>query len=324
MKLGFEAIKGITRGAASFLFENDTVVPRRFTDNQIKYFDTLKGFPVRARCSAGLRFDLVSDTDFIKIEMAYGDFYSSRNVTLDIFVDGAMVHTDDITPDGIYLAHFEKKGKKRITVFFPYTVEVKIRSLELSDGAVLEPYCKYTKNALFLGDSITQGCYTTFSANTLANILARNYDWNTVNQGVSGFWFSGEWFDSAFDFAPDIIFAAYGTNDWSLCKDIEKFKASVHSFYSEATKRYAGVPVVTLLPIWRADMNNERPYTFHEIRGTIAEIANTYPNVHVIDAFSFVPHLPEFFGDGNIHPNDLGFFAYADGVSDELRRLGLI
>ena len=324
MFLDFDTIKSITRGAAGFICENGLVIPRRYTEAQIAYFDTLKGFPVRARCSAGLRFDLISDTDSLKIEMEYGEFYSSRKVTLDIFVDGAMVHSDEINAEGVYKAEFAKKGKKRITVWFPYTVEVKIKAVELSDGALLEPYTAYSKNALFLGDSITQGCYTTFSANTLANILAREYDWNAVNQGVSGFWFSGEWFDEALSFAPDIIFAAYGTNDWSLCKDIEKFKASVHSFYSEVTKRYAGVPVVTLLPIWRADMGNERPYTFHGIRGTIADIASTYPNVHIIDAFPFVPHLPEFFGDGNIHPNDLGFFAYADGVSDELRRLGLI
>ncbi len=324
MKLTYEQIKSITRGAASFLTEGDMIIPRRYTEAQIAYFDTLKGFPVRARCSAGLRFDLVTDSDTLDIELAFGEFYSSRNVTLDIFVDGTMVHTDDIAGREEYCARFEKKGKKRVTVWFPYTVEVKIKSVELSDGATLEPYCDYTKNVLFFGDSITQGCYTTFSANTLANILARNYNWNTVNQGVSGFWFSGEWFDDAFDFAPEMIFAAYGTNDWSLCKDIEKFKASVHSFFAEVTRRYSGVPVVTLLPIWRKDMNNERPYTFHEIRGTIEAIAKEYPNVYVVDAFPFVPHLPEFFGDGNIHPNDLGFFAYADGTSDELRRLGLI
>ena len=35
---------------------------------------------------------------------------------------------------------------------------------------------------------------------------------------------------------------------------------------------------------------------------------------------SFVPHLPDFFSDGYLHPNDLGFGCYAKALLSDLKK----
>ena len=42
------------------------------------------------------------------------------------------------------------------------------------------------------------------------------------------------------------------------------------------------------------------------------------PNVTVVSGYNLVPHLPEFFSDGRLHPNDLGFGVLSQSLHREL------
>ena len=95
----------------------------------------------------------------------------------------------------------------------------------------------------------------------------------------------------------------------------------MHGFFSSLRRIYPDVPVVALLPIWRAK-NVKMPCSKAEIAEITRTIAESY-GAHVVDAYGFVPHLPDFFGDGSLHPNDLGFASYADGVANAITSLGL-
>lgn len=45
------------------------------------------------------------------------------------------------------------------------------------------------------------------------------------------------------------------------------------------------------------------------------------PNVTVLDGFTLVPHLPEYFLD-NLHPNCLGMELYGRNLVDFIRKAG--
>lgn len=326
MKLTYEQIGSIARGTIGYDTADGKLRLRRFTDKQIGFYTNGYKFADRMFNCAGMTFDFYTDSDFLRLTFSYAMKCSTYPVKMDVYEDGAMISSFDIdsragVADTCEVS-FEKTGKKHVTVYLPYLCDLLFHSIELSCGALLEPYTDYSKNVLILGDSITQGLYANFSSLSYASILTRSFSWNALNQAVSGFWFSGKWLDEALPFAPELITVAYGTNDWNRGEGREKYSASVHEFFTALRKIYPDVPVVTLLPIWRGE-NDERPCTKAEIAEITKTIAESYPNVHVVDAYPFVPHLPDFFGDGRLHPNDLGFASYADGVASALIELGL-
>ena len=69
-----------------------------------------------------------------------------------------------------------------------------------------------------------------------------------------------------------------------------------------------------MLPIYRLDAGEKHPEVkipFMEFREQIKEILRGYESVTVIDTIDFVPHFPEFYDDGYLHPNDMGYMEYA-------------
>ena len=77
-----------------------------------------------------------------------------------------------------------------------------------------------------------------------------------------------------------------------------------------------------ILPIWRADAKSgKQKYegSLDEACEFIAETASKY-GFHIIDARPFLPQCPEFFWDGRLHPNDLGFADYAKGLIAEIEK----
>ena len=78
---------------------------------------------------------------------------------------------------------------------------------------------------------------------------------------------------------------------------------------------YPGVPVFVLLPIWRQIEEELRDgITLQQGRELLSGWAEGRENVFVIDCHRFVPFLAEYFYDGVLHPNDMGYLYYAQAV----------
>ncbi len=325
MKLSFEQIGSIAGGTIGYDVIDGKLRLRRFTDKQIGFYTNGHKFADRMFNCAGMTLDFYTDASTMRLTFSYAMKSSTYGVKMDVYVDGTMVDYFDVDsrPNVTeeYEVDFKKRGKKRVTVYLPYICDILFHSVELSDGASVEPYTDYTKNVLILGDSITHGWYANFSSLSYASIITRRFGWNALNQAVSGFWFSGEWLDADLPFSPELITVAYGTNDWYMGEGRERYSARVHEFYTALRKIYPATPIVALLPIWRGE-KDEKPCTKEEIAAITREIAESY-GAHVVDAYPFVPHLPDFFGEGRLHPNDLGFASYADGVANAIIKLGL-
>lgn len=327
MKLTYEQIKDITRGAL-YTFEDERGTHfRRFNKTQELYISNVSNFAIKVLNTAGVRFDFYTDSDYIAFEYTCGLRATSRNVAIDTYVDGALVHNEDIIPEGIergsYRADFEKKGKKRVTVYLAHLTEMVITELSLSDGASIEPYTDYTKKVLMCGDSITQGHHTEYASLSYANRLAQNFGWDMLNQAVAGYWFDAKWVDGSIDFKPELITVAFGTNDWYIDDGIEAFERESRAFFKKLTGEFPGVPVAAILPVWRVNIDTPKSVTLRELSQKLSAVAAEFGDVHVIDAFGFVPHLPEFFADDGVHPNALGHAEYARGVACALIELGL-
>jgi lysophospholipase L1-like esterase len=197
----------------------------------------------------------------------------------------------------------------RVTVYFPNLAALHLRDLKLPADAA--PYLRQ-KNYLALGDSITQGYDATHPNQTYVNLLADAWDARVVNQAIGGDVFCPDNLDPALDFAPDVITVAYGTNDWTL-QVLQSGAAG--EYLDKLTGLYPGVPVFVLLPLWREVENELRGgITLQQGRELLAGWAENRENVFIIDCHHFVPFLPEYFYDGVLHPNDMGYLYYARAV----------
>lgn len=325
MKLTYEEIGRIAKGTVGYEATDGGLRFCRFTDRQIAFYTNGHKFADRMFNAAGMSFDFYTDSEYVELTFSYGLKSSTYPVKTDLYVDGTLVCCFDVDARAgvvdVFKADLGNAKKKHVRIYLPYLCDPIFHSFELSDGAYFEPYDDYSKNVLILGDSITHGWYSSFPSLCYSSAVARRFGWNTLNQAVSGFWFSGGWLDPELPFSPELITVAYGTNDWYMSEGREKYSAKVRAFFDDLRKIYPDTPVVTFLPIWRGE-KLEKACSKEEIKEITSEIAASF-GAHVIDAYPFVPHLPDFFGEGRLHPNDLGFESYTDGVTKALTGLGL-
>jgi len=202
----------------------------------------------------------------------------------------------------------------------PWSVDLRICSLELDDGATLVPYT-YSRKMLVFGDSITHGYDAKGPSKAYSSLIADFLDADAVNKGIGGEVFRPELCKMAENFTPDVISVAYGTNDWSQT-DKETFDKNSEEFYMTLSKLYPAAKIISLAPIYRVDFQKPTkvgPFTY--IADKFHELEKKIPNMTVIECFDFLPHTPDVFEDLKIHPNNEGFTYYANGVIEGLKKI---
>ena len=94
----------------------------------------------------------------------------------------------------------------------------------------------------------------------------------------------------------------------------------VEEYYETLTGIYGETPILCISPLWRGDLPEQMPILIR-VCENVKEIAGRYPNVTVVDGFTLVPHLPEYFLD-NLHPNGLGAETYGRNLVEAIRKIG--
>lgn len=298
-----------------------SILTHRFSDAQESSHIGVGAFSSRCHTSAGVRLDFVSDTSFVGIAYRYGERTSRRFMSFDLYADGVMEYSKYsdcfwLTESDAFMYTFPEKKRRRITVWFPFSVQILISHIELSDGAEVTPYQGYTGKLLAYGDSITEGYDAHRVSGCYVHALCRHFDWDVINQGIGGHYCNADCLDPQLPYKPDIVTAAYGTNDWGHFKTAEEYRTETARFFDRLANIHSGIPVYVLLPIWRRDsLSRVTPSgKFYEARAEFAAIAASHKGFTVIDTDTFVPHDPFYFDDQNLHPNDAGFAYYTQGL----------
>ena len=318
MKLTFDQLAAITRGADHTLVQDDRFVMRRCTDAQTAVYARTKS-DWKCRSSVGIRFDFVTDSQTICFDYTVRGIFSVGWVSIELYADGVMVDVDYHETyvsfnDYSFSYRFADRATRRITIYLPYMVDVQLHGFTLDDGASLEPYTAYAGKMLCFGDSITHGYHARYSSCTYPAIVARYFNFDFNNQGNAGYIFDAATIDPELNFSPDLITVAFGTNDWGRARSREQFISWAETYFDRLHEAYPNIPVVAVLPSWRVDSWRGRPAgTFEEARALLADIIREH-GCQIADGGAAVPHLPEFFGDLRLHPNDMGFAFYAQEV----------
>lgn len=333
MKLNFEQIKSITTGAVHIEEENNGIAFFRFTKEQSElYRITNENFYNRVFATAGVRFMFKTDSKSLRLSAVVERKTSRCYFSFDVFANEKSVgymdnfsgvelpenYTETELPMGEFTKEFDLgEGEKTVCVYFPWSVIPWIRSVEIDDGAYINPV-KRAKKLLAFGDSITQGYDALRSSGRYVSILADKLSAEELNKGIGGEIFFPALAEIADDISPDYVTVAYGTNDWSKTTE-EDFKVRCRKFYKTLSEKYPDAKIFAITPIWRKDNQNKTEFgAFENVEKDIREAVSDLSNVTLIGGLDLVPHDEKFYADLRLHPNDAGFVHYAENLYKKL------
>lgn len=317
MILNEQQIKSITRGAVNVRREADGAFHfYRFTDRQMDWYEGYnKGFWVKTKATSGINFDFYTDSARFAFDFDIFNGSSRNFYYFDVYVDGVLVSHLGESPMWIKHGTVEQKlpaGEHRVTVWFPNLACATVTRAELDDGASLRP-AGGDKKMICWGDSISQGYDAVFPSLAYTNVLARHFDAYMINQAIGGEKFVPGLLDAEWDFKPDIITVAYGTNDWSG-RTREEFFAGADGFLEGLAAQYPDAKIFIITPLWRGDRDKVTRFgSFDEACKYIADKAAACGH-NVVNGYDLTPHWFEFYSDLRLHPNDMGYTEYAKNL----------
>jgi len=317
----------IARGAVEVVESDGEWTFHRFAPRQaLAYREAgIEDFYRKTFATAGVRLAFRTDAASVAFDyrFAYG---SSRSFGFfDICVDGAMVaHVGLEKDDGErHVAEAELgPGEKNVEIYLPWSRQAFISELRLG-GATFATPLRRRRMMICFGDSITQGYDAFYPSLTYTEAIGRFLDADLVNKAIGGDRFFPALLAEPDAFRPDFVTVAYGTNDWRHSEEAD-FRARANAFYARLAAMYPSARIFAITPLWRADPASASP-SGKDIRSmdqVVRDACAGLANVTVIPGYNLVPHLPEFFSDGYLHPNDIGFGVYAQGLQRRLETLG--
>lgn len=324
MKLTLEQITPLVCGAVRVAEDERGFHFYRFTEKQTASYLRVSpnDFYKKAFATAGVRLAIRTDSRKLSFDFKTSYGSSREYAFFDVYVNGAFKKhfgcEGNIMMDGSAVIPLPA-GEKDVEIYFPWSRDAVLSNVELDDGATVATF-RRPKTMISFGDSITHGYDAINPSLSYASQLARLLDAEQINKGIGGDIFFPELLDERDPVDPDYITVAYGTNDWSKCPR-ETFEKNCREFYTRLSALYPNAKIFAITPIWRGDWNRKvcgygAPVT--EINPAITEICKDLPNVTVVNPYDFVPHRKEFFADAYLHPNDIGFCLYAEGLYKEI------
>lgn len=292
-------------------------LPRRFTPKQIQYYEG-KGQAQgqRAHCMAGvtMEFLLAGGRFSFSFELLQ---HSRDYFGFDIYEDGVFAqHIDypNIIRKG-EISYYTEKEEVWITVYLPYTAELVLSDIK---GKLREKE-PVSFRYLALGDSITEGMLSRSPSVTFPNLLARTLNAYLLNQGVGGYVFDENVIDREMEFRPDIITAAYGTNDLKRVEKIETIAENAACFMKCLAEQYPAAKIYIITPFWRTDLKEGDPLLDkeHEIRRILFDLSGEF-GFRCLDGRSLMPHETRYLEDEKLHPNAQGFRMMANALEGQI------
>ena len=315
MKLTFEKIKEITVGAVEMWKEADGLHFGKCTKEQVdEWKKESEELYNNALATTGVRLEFYTDSTFMRIELSSAGKY-------EVKVDGVFKEQfnlpQDIEKKEIALNLGERGKEKHVLFTLPsHRNAGVIASVEIDDGAYVKPH-KFDRKILFVGDSITQGYNSTYDLCSYAYQISDYFNADSVIQGIGGAFFAPKTVLPT-GYNPDIVFIAFGTNEFALLKTLGELEKNAREYIEKIQALYKGAKFFFISPVWRMDENQpQKMGTFKECCDCLKKLAGDL-GVEVVDGDKMLPKIPAFMAD-HVHPNDLGFSMYALNLLKELK-----
>lgn len=327
---GLQEMKKVVYGGQVLEEENGGFSFVRVTKKQYDYFESEENVRFRNRmmCTAGVCLDFYTDAQSVSFDYEVYGMADRDIVQLDICQNGVLTG-GVIEKPGIHtagkLCHVIDRDTyrwNRITIWLPYMSRIILKNVQLSRGAAFRSLAEGTpdgafagsirKKLLCYGDSITQGYDALHPSQSYAVRLARYFDMELWNAGLSGYIFDEKLLDRELPFSPDIVTVAFGTNDWNWAERKEQALDNAERYFDKVKKMYDGCRILYISPLWRGDIGV--PARAGEFRAFCADLLRAAKDrgLETVDGYLAAPHREEAMADGILHPNDGGMACYSE------------
>ena len=315
MKLTFEQIKAVTVGSVNTVQIEEGIRFYKCTQKQIEAWKQKSAtLGERAAGTTGVRLDFHTNSQKLSFKAVGGRKFevhiNGLVVGLYRLESGDVVSLDLCDPIG------RKLDEYRITIVLPsHDAGGAIEYVELDDGAFVCPH-KFDRKFLFIGDSITQGWASSLDSYSYAYRVSAFFNAESVIQGIGGAYYNEESFDTI-DFDPEVVFVAYGTNDFGHYKTYDEFRFHCEAHLALIAEAYKDKKIFVLSPIWRDKREGRAMGSFDGCIDIVKKGAEKY-GLNYVDGLKLVPPMTSLFQDEYLHPNDNGFSIYAENLIKEL------
>ena len=316
MRLTNEQLKTIYHGALWYQETKDGYLQAfQYTKEQNEYFEKVSDFWFE-RCTASTAKTLEFVTTATACSFEYKLIWTGSPDSVELWIDNQAT-------DLRYIKEMEKEGvlsfelpegpeAKQVTIYLPADATMVIRNFEIN--GTYEIVTKKEK-VLWMGDSITQGFGPLRSGHTYVSVANRLLNYEVLNQGIGGYVYDKNVLMQMYDYKPDKIIISMGTNQFGT-----ESMEGIEEYYRLLKEIYGDTPVLCILPLWRDDVPDGLP-TLIKFCNNLKKIAGQYDNVTIVDGFTLVPHLPEYFLD-KLHPNCLGCEVYGRNLVLDIEKAG--
>lgn len=323
MTLSNEELKKIYFGAYNFAdVEGGWLRAFQHTQEQVAWFKQRMDFYYdRSMASTSKTFEFTTDADSVSFD--YKVIWKGSPDSFELYTEGLLnqiFYIKDLMDTGTLTfdlsAHREGiygDKKKKVVIYLPADATVLVKNFTIN--GTYEPAKKDAK-VLWLGDSITQGYGPLRSSQTYVSVANRLLNWDIINQGIGGYVYDRGSLLEMSGYKPEKLVIALGTNQYG---DLDM--KMVKEYYPRLFELYGkDIPTLVITPLWRGDNMAGVP-TLVKFCDNLKEILAEYPNIKVVDGFTLVPHLGEYYLD-NLHPNCLGCEVYGRNLVEKIRELG--
>ncbi len=274
-------------------------------------------------CTAGIRISFRSRAKSFRMVLAYDEpldsscYFGETDVRIN---DGPFktFRADLVNPENKERLHDftcelgDPSEERKIEIYLPNQIPARLVSFELDSDILPEPV-KYnpSHNILFVGDSITQG-YFTSPADCYAARYADADKAEFTNVSVGGATLSPQKAIAAMAYPWTELVMAFGTNDLNWRK-LEDFKNDAIEFLTTVTKREnTTITVIAPIPIIESGKNEERQNKLILFRTALKEVCEQFPGVRFANGAELVDAIPDNFAPDGVHPFPKGMKQYAD------------
>ncbi len=322
MILTEQELSSAFHGATRVLSENGRVYPCRFTEKQSAYYaEKSEEYYHKSFAAASVTLEFVTDASIIEFDYLFQRIAGRLYCGVDLYVDDIMTgHHEDAFKNYSQMetvGHAEfalPHGTHRITLYLPNLVIAKLSNFTLTGAEIFEPVPERDRKFFLIGDSITQGYDALYPSMSYANRLARFMDAEVINNAIGGEKFDGNILTDDITYDPELVLVAYGTNAWNGAPSLAALLESAEGFFKRIREVFPKAQFAYISPIWRKDRDRiMKAGDFDTCRAKLIALAEQYGFYH-IDGLKLVPHLPAFYWDGYLHPNDMGFSFYAENL----------
>ena len=310
MELTFSQLRSCTFGAERIWEEAGRFCFSRCTDVQREaFYQANEEWGGRCEATAGIRLDFHTDARLLTVQVAAPGKY-------EVLADDLAVLALALEADGRFSVPLPP-GDTRVTVVLPSHSVGALRSVALQDSSYIRPH-RHRMKLAFYGDSITQGWDAAKDSQSFSWLLTRYFDADSRNYGVGGITFLPRTVENT-GFDPDCVIVALGTNLLPTHRTLQRIRQNCEEYFGQILCRYAGSKLFCITPLWRGDEDQPREQgSLMEIRAIICQEAMNR-GISVLDGLTLLPHRPEYFADGYLHPNDLGFALMAQNLIKQLK-----